>query len=77
MIHVNFVNIILMPPNLFRYKCYNKQSNGVKWKHKISKQTISFLSKFRQMSSQLNHWAILYRAKSNATKKGRSISFYD
>ena len=31
----------------------------------------------RQMSSQFNHQAILFLAKSNATEKGHSISFYD
>ena len=38
---------------------------------------IGFLCQFRQMSSQFNHQAILLRAKSNATPKGSSISFYD
>ena len=38
---------------------------------------IGFLGQFRQMSSQFNHQAILFRAKSNAIAKGNSISFYD
>ena len=38
---------------------------------------IGFLGQFRQMSSQCNHQSILFRAKSNATEKGHSISFYD
>ena len=39
--------------------------------------TIGFLGQFRKKSSQFNHQAILFRAKSNATEKGYSISFYD
>ena len=38
---------------------------------------IGFLGQFRQISSQLKHQAILFRAKSNASEKGHSISFYD
>ena len=38
---------------------------------------IGFLGQFRKKSSQFNHQAILFRAKSNATEKGHSISFYD
>ena len=38
---------------------------------------IGFLGQFRQMSSQFNHQAILFRVKSNATEKGHTISFYD
>ena len=34
-----------------------------------------FLGQFQQMSSQFNHHAMLFRAKSNATAKGYSINF--
>ena len=36
-----------------------------------------YLGQFRKMSSQFNHQAIPCRAKSNATQKGHSISFWD
>ena len=39
--------------------------------------TLGFLGQFRQMSSQFNHQAVLFLAKSNATEKGHSNSFYD
>ena len=41
----------------------------------LYKAIIGFLGQFRQMSSQFNHRAILFRAKTNAIKKSHSISF--
>ena len=38
---------------------------------------IGFIGQFRKKSSQFNYQAILFRAKSNATEKRHSISFYD
>ena len=45
--------------------------------HKACFARTGFLGQFRQMSSQFNHCAILFRAKLNAADNGHSISFYD